>query len=243
MSARTRSFSTGQQRETARSRRSGRNKRAQGVARSRAMDRAVLQTRVCVYGRPCHRPGRVFSCMPSMSARAEDAHAHAYGTRITAQMTCPALGSTPGRCSRARPVPSRSTSRVRASAQNAHACMHAHGSADDTASARQHTWPLFVAAALVRRHRALPAIPRSTFRACAHAMHAALVQSTRMRARACTRIAAQMTRPAFASTPGRCRARPPPSRPPGHPRAAAQLLSRDTLESSSLREETMGCPV
>jgi len=43
-------------------------------------------------------------------------------------------------------------------------------------------------------------------------VHAALVQSTRMRARACTRIAAQMTRPALASqhTPGRCRARPPP---------------------------------
>ena len=118
-------------------------------------------------------------------------------TRMAAQMTRPALGSTPGRCLRqprssaaiAHSQPSRSTFRTvracsacRARAEHAHAraCMHAHRSADDTASARQYASPL----------------PRSSAA--------------------------------------------PPSRPPGHPRPAALLLSRDTSESSSLREETMG---
>jgi hypothetical protein len=79
-------------------------------------------------------------------------------TRMAAQMTRPALGSTPGRC--------------------------------------------------VRQPRCFSGGARMQ---CI-TVHAALVQSTRMRARACTRIAAQMTRPALASqhTPGRCRARPPP---------------------------------
>ena len=186
LSARTRSFSTGQQRETARSRRSGRNKRAQGVARSRAMDRAVLQTRVCVYGRPCHRPGRVFSCMPSMPrscrgracARVWHAYYSADDVSSARQHAWPLQPCSSG----AIPI----ASCVRASAQNAHACMHAHGSADDTASARQHTWPLFAAAALVRRHRALPAIPRSTFE---RARMQCMPRSCR--ARACARVHAR----------------------------------------------------
>ena len=108
-------------------------------------------------------------------------------TRMAAQMTRPALGSTPGRC--------------------------------------------------VRQPRCFSGGARMQ---CI-TVHAALVQSTRMRARACTRIAAQMTRPALASQyawPLPRSSAAPPSRPPGHPRAAAQLLSRGTLESSSLREET-----
>lgn len=35
---------------------------------------------------------------------------------------------------------------------HAHACVHAHDSADDAASTRQQAWPLFAPAALVRRH-------------------------------------------------------------------------------------------
>ena len=121
-------------------------------------------------------------------------------TRMAAQMTRPALGSTPGRCLRqprssaaiAHSQPSRSTFRAvracsscsaRAEHAHARACMHAHGSADDTASARQYAWPL----------------PRSSAA--------------------------------------------PPSRPPGHPRPAALLLSRDTRKAVPSVEETMGCPV
>ena len=98
-------------------------------------------------------------------------------TRMAAQMTRPALDAWFGRCAHAV---YHCACSARAEHAHARACMHAHRSADDTASARQpaYAWPL----------------PRSSAA--------------------------------------------PPSRPPGHPRAAAQLLSRGTLESSSLREET-----
>ena len=98
-------------------------------------------------------------------------------TRMAAQMTRPALDAWFGRCAHAV---YHCACSARAEHAHARACMHAHRSADDTASARQpaYAWPL----------------PRSSAA--------------------------------------------PPSRPPGHPRAAAQLLSRGTLESSSLMEET-----
>ena len=113
---------------------------------------------------------------------------------------------------------------------HAHACVHAHGSADDAASARQHAWTLCAAAALL-------------FRRCAHAVHhcACSARAEHAHARACmhahrsaddTASARQYAWPLPRSSAA------PPSRPPGHPRAAAQLLSRGTLESSSLREET-----
>ena len=117
----------GRQRETARSRSSGGNQRAQGAMRSRAMDRTALQTLVRVQGRPCRRPVRLLGRACSASC---DAHAHA--------------------------------------------CVHAHGSADDAASARQHAWTLCAAAALL-------------FRRCAHAVHhcACSARAEHAHARAC----------------------------------------------------------
>ena len=87
------------QRETARSRRRGRNQRAQGAVRSGAMDQAAFQTRVRVQGRPCRRPVRLFrrarlpsqvegsTCGTGSSARVQlSTHTDGHGMRMVCRM-------------------------------------------------------------------------------------------------------------------------------------------------------------